>query len=279
MATPTINDAFIDKFNSDVKLAYQQRQSKLRMCVRTDADVQAQKVRFQKLGAISARTKARNGEIPPSNPEHTHVDCTPADKYTLDYVDALDLTKLNIEVRGNYVATHAAAFARETDDVIIAAMAAGATTNFNGYTGHLTRAKVLQWAEYLDRADIDRDMQWYAAITPRGFAHLMSITEFANSQYVGPDLPYVSHKEIRTWYGIHWIVHNRLPGIGTSQAKMYLWHKTSTGQAVNSDVDITWAWENTRKAWSAAGSMSMGAVVIDANGIIECRVDDTTALP
>jgi len=33
------------------------------------------------------------------------------------------------------------------------------------------------------------------------------------------------------------------------------------------------------QAWDGVGSLSMGAVAIDANGIIEIRVDDTGALP
>ena len=279
MPQPSIDQAFITKFNDDVHLAFQQRKSKLRGTVRTDADVQASKVRFQKLGAIVAQAKTRHGDIPPSNGAHTWVEATMVDRYTLDYVDKLDLTKLSIPVRAGYVQNHSSAFARETDDQILASMVAGATVTFGSYSGNLTRNNVLGWIEGLDTADVDDDMQRWAAISMRGWNHLMCIPEFTNSQYVGPDLPWAKHVEARTWNGVHWIKHNRLPGKGTSQVKFYLWHTIAVGHGIADEVDITWDWENPKKSWSAAGSMSMGAVVIDPTGLVEGHFDDTAALP
>jgi hypothetical protein len=276
----TIDDAFIDKFNADVHVAYQQMMSKLRGTVRTDADVRASKVRFQKLGVITTTTKGRNGEIPPTNPEHTWVEATMADSYALIYVDQLDLTKLNIEIRGNYVTEMAAAFARETDDIIIDAMAAGATqTVGTGYGGAMTRNLALEAVELLDVNEVPNDGNVYCAITPRQWAHLMTVEEFQNSDYNGPDLPFTKRQDVRTWYGVHWMKHNRLPGARTANCDCYMWHRSALGHGINAEVDITWDWENPRKAWSAAGSMSMGATTIDANGFIEIQVDDTAALP
>lgn len=283
MAVPTIDQAFITKFNTDVHLSYQQEQSKLRGTVRTDADVTASKVRFQKLGAIVANSKSRTGEIPPSNPQHSYVEATMVDKYTLDWVDKLDLTKLNVDVRGNYVKIHSMAFARDTDDQIIKAMVDGATVTYAGggadYALNLDINTVLGWVEQLDQAEIPDDMQRYGLITPRGWNWLLRSKEFSNSQYVGPDLPFARHMEVRTWNGIHWIKSNRLPGARTATAKYYLWHQRAVGHGINEEVNITWDWENERKSWSAAGSMSMGACVIDANGLIEGRFNDTLALP
>lgn len=282
MALPTIDQAFITKFNTDVHLAYQQTESKLRGTVRTDADVTATKVRFQKLGTLTAGSKTRTGEIPASNPAHSYVDVTMSDYYTLDWVDKLDLTKLNIDIRGNYVKLHAAAFARQTDDLIIAAMNSGYTVSYNGgadYTYNLDRNNVLAWIEVLDKAYVPDDMQRYALITPRGWNWLLCLKEFSNSQYVGPDLPFARHMEVRTWNGVHWIKSNRLPGAGTTSAVYFLWHLRAVGHGINSEVSITWDWENDRKAWSAAGDMSMGSAVIDPIGLVAYRVNDTLALP
>lgn len=281
MAVPTIDQAFIEKFNADVHLSYQQEMSKLRGCVRTDADVKASKVRFQKLGPIVAGTKARQGEIPPSNPLSSYVEATMTDYYTLDYVDALDLTKLNIDIRANYVKIHSMAFARQTDDIIIGAMASGATQTYGSYTpgNNLDRNTILAWIEQLDVNEVPDDMQRYGLITPHAYNFMMTQKEFANSLYTGPDLPFVRKSEVRTWLGVHWIKSNRLPGRGTSTCKMYIWHYRAVGHGINEEISITWDWENERKAWSAAGSMSMGATVIDPNGLIEGHFDDTAAFP
>lgn len=280
-ASPTIDDAFIQKFNRDAHLAFQQRGSLFRNLVRTDAEVNASTLRFQKQGTITVGSKARNGDIPIQNPEHTHVDVEMLDRYGAVLIDKLDLTKLNTDVRGGYVENMSAAFARETDDQIIDAFAAGTTNNIGSYSGALTRNLALLGREGLDDNNVFSDGRCYCAITPRQWSHLMCIEEFKRADYVGYDrLPYKQEGfEMKLWNRVYWFVSTRLPGIRTSQAKCYMWHKVAMGHGINAEMDITWAWENLKKGWSGAGSMSMNAVVIDAAGIVELRVNDTTALP
>lgn len=283
MPGPTIDDAFIQKFNRDVHLAYQQRQSMFRSLVRTDADVEAESVRFQKLGTLTVSSKARNGDIPIQNPEHDHVDVTLLDRYAAVLIDKLDLTKLNTPVREGYVYNMSAAFARETDDQIIDALEAGATQTVGDYSSSITANLALLARETLDIAevDIEGDGRTYCAVTPRMWSHLMKIEEFANEQFIGYDaLPWKSTGlRMKPWARALWFQTRRLPGSGTSQAKGYMWHWRSVGHAIGSEVDITWAWENLKKGWSGAGSMSMNAVVIDPVGLTEIHVDDTFALP
>ena len=278
MAGPTINQAFIDAFNEDVHLAFQQRGSKFRGLVRTDASVRAQKVRFQKLGVIGSSAKARNGQIPIQNPAHTWVDIDMVDTYSAALIDELDLTKLNTEIRGNYVNNMVWEFGRETDDQIIAAMTAGATNTYGDYSVAITKNAILDVVAEFDSREIDRDGQWFLAITPVQWAHLMNQDEFVSADYNGPDLPFMKAMDARTWYGVNIFLSNRLPGAGTSQAKCYLWHRSAVGHGINSEVSVTWDWENLMKGWSCAGSMSMGAGVIDAVGLTELRFNDTTAL-
>jgi hypothetical protein len=286
MAGPTIDQAFIDDFNQDVHLVYRYKGSKLKGMLRTDADVQAKKVRFQKLGKISTTSKARNGDIVPANPEHTYVDCPIDDRYTLDFVDQLDLTKLNIALREGYVQNHVDAFGEYTDQQIIDAMNGGGGITLDNSSGgidstvnNLTRNVVLRVCQELDENNVPDDGTRFGALTPAAWAHLMTFSEFASGDYVGPDLPYKQMgTEMRTWGGVNWIKCNLLPGTGTASAKCFVWHMRSCGHAIQQEPDITWDWENTKKAWSAAGSMAMGAVVIDSTGLAEITIDDTAAL-
>jgi hypothetical protein len=280
MPAPTIDDHFIQKFNRDVHLQYQQRGSLFRSLVRTDADVKSSTLRFQKLGTIAVGSKARNGDIPITNPEHTHVDVEMLDRYAAVLIDQLDLTKLNIDVRGGYVENMGAGFARETDDQIVDALAAGATQNIGGFSGAMTRNLALLGREQLDTNDVFSDGRCYCAVTPRQWSHLMTIDQFVREEFIGYDrLPWKQEGfQMKLWNRVYWFVSTRLPGIGTTQAKCYMWHKISVGHGINAEVDITWGWENLKKGWSGAGSMSMNAVVIDPRGIVELRVNDQTAL-
>ncbi len=280
MPGPTIDDAFIQKFNRDVHLSYQQRQSKFRSLVRTDGEVNGESVRFQKLGVLGVTGKARNGQIPIQNPEHTHVDCTLIDRYGAVLIDKLDLTKLNIPVREGYVYEMSSAFARETDDQIIDALDAGATLNVGDYSTGITRNMALLAREALDDGEVDSDGRVFCGVTPRQWSHLMTIDEFKSADFIGFDnLPYKNvGLEMKLWNRVRWFQSTRLPGVRTTTAECFMWHWRSVGHAIGAEVDITWDWENLMKGWSGAGSMSMNAVVIDPVGVVELRVNDQASL-
>lgn len=279
MPAPTIDDAFIQKFNRDVHLEFQQRGSLFRNLVRTDAEVMASTLRFQKMGTITVGSKARNGTIPISNPEHSHVDVTMLDRYAAVLIDKLDLTKLNIPVRSGYVENMTAGFGRETDDQIITAMSGG--TQFVGTTTAITRNLALLAREALDDNNVFSDGRCYCAVTPRQWSHLMTIEQFVKEEFIGYDqLPWKQEGfQMKLWNRVYWFVSTRLPGVKTATAKCLMWHKTAIGHGINAEVDITWDWENLMKGWSGAGSMSMNGVIIDTRGLVEIRVDDTAALP
>ena len=83
----TIDTAFIKQFETEVHMAYQRMGSKLRGTVRTAGNVRGSVVRFQKIGAGSANTKSRNGNVTPMELAHTTVEATMADYYAPEYID------------------------------------------------------------------------------------------------------------------------------------------------------------------------------------------------
>lgn len=284
MAAPTIDQAFITQFNKDLHLTYRQMSSKLRGLVRTDGQVVGSSVNFYKLGTLTATTKARNGEIPAQNPDHSKVTANMADYYIGLYVDQLDLTKLEVDLRGGYVKSGASAFGIKTDDIIIDALETGATVTLGDYGSsdddNWNRNFALRAVQKLNERFVPDDGKRFGLISAAGWSHLMAIDQFVRSDYVGPDLPFKQMGiEARTWLGVHWMTHQYLPGAGTATSKNYLFHSSAVGHGINADVSSQWQWKNERWAWHMAGAMSMGAVVIDTNGIVECRVDDTATLP
>lgn len=281
MAAPTINQAFITKWNSDLKRDYARTISYFRGTVRTDGEVNGDKVRFQKLGTISMTTKARNGEIPISNPAHSYVDCTMADHYARSVIDKLDLSALNIEVRNNYMRNFLEAANRKTDEIIITALDADATVTEGNYGGAFTRNLVLEINEELDSNDVPRDGRRFCAITPKQWAHLMTYPEFSSADYVGPDdLPFKKQgMPVRTWCDLHWMVHTGLTGRGTAQVKCYAWHMDAVGFGIKDDIQTQWDWNQGMFGWDGAVALGMGAKIIDTNGVVQVRVTDAASLP
>jgi hypothetical protein len=284
MAVPYIDGSFQQKFSRDLHLEYTQNGSLFRGMVRTDGQVDGSQVHFEKLGTLVMGDKPRNGDISITNPAHNRVTCTMVDKYVAVLLDVLDTRKLSIDAKAGYISQMAAAATDYTDDLIIDAMDAGATGSIGDYgssdTDYIDENMALEIGEWFDRRNVPRDGKRNIAVTPRQWAALMKIPSYKSSDYVGPDLPFkkVGFK-MRTWNDLNWFMSNRLNGVGTATAKCLAWHQRSVGHGINQDYDITWAWENLKKGWSGAASLSMGACVIDTNGVLEVRVDDTGALP
>ena len=113
----TIDQAFIKQFETEVHMAYQRMGSKLRNTVRTAGNVRGNVVRFQKIGAGSANTKSRNGNVTPMELAHTNVEATMQDFFAPEFIDKLDELKTNIDERQAVAQSAAAALGRKTDDI------------------------------------------------------------------------------------------------------------------------------------------------------------------
>lgn len=281
MAAPYIDIAFKEKFNKDLHLEFTQQGSLFRGCVRTDGEVDGKTVYFQKLGTLTMQDKARNGEVPITNPAHNRVSASMIDKYLRTAIDKLDITKLSTEVKSGYVSQMAQAAADYCDDLLIDTMDAGATLTIGDYgssdTDWIDENMALEIGEKFDRYNIPRDGKRYCAVTPRQWAALMKIDTYRRSDYVGGDLPFKKMgNKMRTWNDINWFMSNRLNGVGTTTAVCLAWHERAVGHGINSDYSVIWDWNNPMQAWDGVGALSMGACVIDANAVIEVRVDDTT---
>jgi hypothetical protein len=284
MAAPYIDIAFREKFNRDLHLEFTQKGSLFRNTVRTDGEVDGKLVYFQKLGILTMQDKARNGEVPITNPAHNRVTCTMVDKYLRTAIDKLDITKLSVEVKSGYVSMMAQAAADHTDDVIIDAMDAGATGSIGDYgssdTDYIDENMALEIGEWFDARNVPRDGKRFCAVTPRQWAALMKIESYASADYVGADMPFKKTGfNYRNWNDINWFMSNRLNGKGTETAVCLAYHSSAVGHGINADYSVIWDWNNPMQAWDGVGALSMGAVVIDTNGVVEVRVDDTGGLP
>src|SRR3546814_19163980 len=90
----SIDQAFVKHFQADVHMAYQRLGSKLRQTVRSKGGIQGSSTVFQRVGAGTASTKSRHGQLPVMNLHHTPVECFLYDYYPLHLVDPLYAIKV-----------------------------------------------------------------------------------------------------------------------------------------------------------------------------------------
>lgn len=261
----TIDQAFVKQFETDVHLAYQRMGSKLRNTVR-QSNVSGSTARFQKIGAGAATTKSRNGDVTPMELAHTYVEVTMADYYAPEYIDKLDELKTNINERQAVATSAAAALGRKTDEILITALDAGAnSTQIHDTSSALEKADLLSLFETFGTAELPEDGQRWLAMSPAGFADLFNITEFASSDYVGDqNLPFAGGITMKNFLSFNIFSTGAVAG-----GKNYAYHTRAVGLGVNADVSSEINYVAQKAAHLANSSMSMGATVIDDNGVYE----------
>jgi predicted RNase H-related nuclease YkuK (DUF458 family) len=261
----TIDQAFIKQFETEVHMAYQRMGSKLRNTIRS-TNVSGSTARFQKIGTGSATTKSRNGNVTPMELAHTNVEVSMSDFYAAEYIDKLDELKTNINERQAVAQSAAAALGRKTDELIIAAMDAGANSTQIHDTGSaLAKVDLLSLFETMGTADVPEDGQRYLAMSPAGYADLFAINEFASSDFVGPqNLPFAGGMTMKEFLGFKIFSTSAVAG-----GKNFAYHTTAVGIGVNSDVQTEVNYVAEKVSHLATSMMSMGSVAIDDNGIYE----------
>jgi hypothetical protein len=262
----TINNAFITQFESEVHLAYQRMGSKLRNTVRQANNVNGSTVKFQIIGKGAANTKARGADVTAMEVAHSNVTATLTDHYAPEYIDKLDELKINIDERQAVAQSAAYALGRKTDDLITAALDAGAnSTAINDTAGALVKADFLTMFETLGTADIPEDGKRFLALAPAAYADLFNITEFASSDFVGDqNLPFAGGASMKEFMGIKCFATSAVAG-----GKNFLYHSSAIGLGVGSDVQTEVNYVAEKVAHLVTAHMSMGAVVIDSDGVYE----------
>jgi len=280
----SIDQAFIHQYQSEVHTAYQQRGSKFRGTVRRKSRVVGKSTTFPKVGKGIAQQKTRHGKVPVMNVLHSQVECTLADWYGGDYVDALDELKINFDERQVQVNAGAYALGRKVDEMVITAARTGlgasskVAENYPGGANKgLTWSKVLRGIEILNSADVPDDGDRFCAVGAHQWAELMTLDEFSNADYIGADLPYLKGDQPRRWMNVIWFPSTQLDESGGTRYVL-MYHRSAIGLGEGIDgvwTDITW--QGDYAAWFVNNAISAGAARIDAEGIVEIACDDDAA--
>ncbi len=272
----SVDQVFIKQFEADVHLAYQQMGTKLRSTIRSKSGVVGASTTFQKVGKGIASTKSRHGIVPVMNLNHTPVECTLQDYYAGDWVDALDELKTNVDERRVVASAGAYALGRKTDELIIGAMN-NATQYVGDYSTGLTKALIMSALEILNTNDVPDDGRRFAVVGVHQWNELLKISEFVSADYVGNATPLVDGCESRRWLGVNWILCNSLPLASGDDRDCFMYHASSIGHACGQEVKTDITWHGERAAHFISNSMSQGAVLIDAEGIVRIKCDDDAA--
>jgi hypothetical protein len=274
MALPTISTAFVEEFEAGVHMAYQRMGSKLRGTVRTKNNV-SNKTTFQKIGKGSATQKARHGDIPPMNLDHTNVSVTLEDWYAGEWIDDLDTLRINHDEHMVAQQSGAAALGRKTDEQLIAAMET-TTSTADEATNGATLAWALDLMEAFGANDVPDDGQRYVSLAWETWSQLMLLKEFASQDWIGRDsLPFKNAGTAKEWLTFIWFPHSGMSAIAGPGHTGIAYHRSSVGHAIGADVQTNIQFHNDKDSWFVNNKMQMNAVLIDALGCFTLDIVDT----
>lgn len=260
----SINNSFEKKYSTEVKLAYQQKGSKLREAVRVVTDVMGSTYDFHTMAAVIANTKSRDAEVTLLNPTQDVKTATLADAYAPIFIDKLDEAKSNASIRQGYVNTSARALGRKTDANIITAMDSS-NTSISTTAGGFTYPKLLEALEGLNGADVDAEDR-FIVIGEKQLSEVLNITQLTSADYQA--MKNVVNGSIDRALGFNWIVSTQLNTSGSpAQRDCYAFSKSAVGLAIGSDITTSVDWVAMRVGHLVNSSMSMGAVTIEAAGV------------
>jgi len=272
MATQVTN-VFDTKFRSQVKVDFQRMGPLLKNTVTVDDTVQSNVVTFKKLGTGVATTKSRHGIVPTMDVSHSTVTATMQDYYAAEYEDDLDRLKHNANLFSRYSENIAAALGRRYDETILTAL--GAHTGYNiSATGGLTLAALLEAERVMNSRDVPFSDRWLI-VGPEQWQDLKAITPasgvndwFTSSDY-NNSKPLVGGSQASLmWGGWNILMHSGL-AVSGGVRDCFAYHKSCVGVGQNADISIRSSFLDDRDTHQIMGKMSLGATIIDGDGIIE----------
>lgn len=269
----TIDQAFITQFGDEVKHAYQ-LESRLIGAVRKREGVIGSVSKFQKLGAVSAYTKTRNADLTVLEPAHSQVDVTLVDHYATTLADDLDLLKTNVDIKQEYVKVVSKSLGKKTDEVIIAALTAGTnvpTTN----SGAMSLDRWLEIKLEMDNAAVP-DMDRTIVFGAKSIADLLSTTEVTSADY--NSVQALTRGSLNSFLGFNVISvpdsYLTLNATPTPDTRVNLaFHREALGVAIGQNIKTSIEWSPDKHAWWVKGVLSMGAAIVDADGVVEFEVN------
>ena len=272
----TISTAFIKQFESEVHMAYQRMGSKLRGTIRTINNVVGSQARFQKTGTGEAVTKSRHGEVPVMDISHSTVDVTLSDYYAADYIDKLDELKTNIDERQVVAQNAAWALGRKTDEQLTTVLDGTSNSQSVGSpAAGLNLAKAQLTFENFGTRNVPDDGDRFWVVGHKQWTNLLDLTQFSSLDYVpANELPYSGGMTAKRWLGFMYYAFSGLPVDGSSDRKTFAYHRSAVGHAIGQDIVTEINYIPEKVAHLTTSMMSMGAVMIDDNGVEEVICDE-----
>lgn len=268
--------AFQTIYRPEYIAVFERGQSLLRSTAVTEANINGTTAVFLTAGSggAAAVTRGVNGLIPARNNSLTQNSCTLTEWHDLPQATRFTTDLSQGDIRRIMQETSVKVLNRKIDNQIITEL--DTATNDTGTSATASLALVAKSMAILGNADVDISDadNLFGLVTPAFMAYLMQTKEFGSADYVEVK-PFVGPaKKMLRWYGVNWITHSGLTGLGTSTEKCYLYHRNSLGHAANTgELNVAAGYNDEQDYYYARASMFMGAKLLQNSGVVQMKHD------
>jgi hypothetical protein len=292
-----ITTAQVEQYKSNVYHLTQQKGSKLRKAVRTEAVV-GYNAYFEQIGATTARVRtSRHADTPRMDMPHSRRRVSLSDYDWADLIDNEDQVRMLIDPTSQYAEAAAMAMGRAIDDAIIAAadgtaytgQAGGTSTSFStgmivdvqvrwpGVSADdcgLNVAKILEAGKLLGSNNVDPDEEKFMVLNAAQIKSLLMDTRVSSHDY-NAIKPLVSG-QVAQFAGFNMIPTERIGVDANSDHKVLYWAKGGMLLALGKDISTRISERPDKNyATQVFSSMTIGATRMEEVrvGYIECDPD------
>lgn len=268
--------AFQTIYRPEYIAVFERGQSLLRSTAVTEANIKGTSAIFLTAGSggASAVTRGVNGFIPARNNSLTQNTCTLTEWHDLPQATRFTTDMSQGDIRRIMQETSVKVLNRKIDDQIIVEL--DTATNDTGTSATASLSMVAKSMAILGNNDVDISDadNLFGLVTPAFMAYLMQTKEFGSADYVEVKPFAGPAKKMLRWYGVNWITHSGLTGLGTSTEKCYLYHRNSLGHAANTgELNVAAGYNEEQDYYFARASMFMGAKLLQNSGVVQMKHD------
>ena len=267
--------AFQTLYRQEFVSAFEVRQSWLRSCTTTATSMNGNQAVFLVAGSGSATavTRGVNGLIPARSDDLTQNTATLAEWHDLVQRTGFNVESSQGDARRIMQETSMGVINRKIDADIIAQLDTATNDTGSSATGSL--ALIAKSMAILGNAGvpIEDENNMFGVITPALHAYLMQVASFTSADYVEVKPFAGPARRFRRWYGVNWIVHPNLTGVGTSTEKCYIFHRDAIGHAVNREMNIKVGYNEEQDYSYARTSVFMGSKLLQNSGVVQVKHD------
>lgn len=292
----TINH-YVNKFDDDLKLTYQQTQSRLEGRVTTDYSITGASKSFDTLGQSEMQlVTGQNQDHQSAGTQASRRWIDLADYDWHDFVDTFEKLKVLEDPTNKYVTLCTSAGNRTKDRLIINALGADARQTVgagnavvSSYVAlpaaqkivhggaNITMAKIRTALELLNGAEagaIEEGGERTFVYTASQLTILMADVTLASADY--NTLRALQNFQVDHFMGMKWIRTEQLPKTGTTRS-CYIFTKDAIGLGVGEDfkTDISQRKDKRGLPWQVYAWLSGGAVRGQDKGVVEIQCTET----